>query len=589
MALALSELNNKENAVPSCCLEIALKSKDRLNKLSSVEMQPKLFDKKKFAKRKRLSKSPEKKRKPVPVKENIDESMEQSDVAEDLLENFPVINEHFDVLSMVGEGTFSKVYLARSRLHPEEMVAIKHIVPTSSPTRVKNELSCLQCFGGKNNISGVKTTLRNNDHTAFMLPYFKHEKFQTYFQRFTTSDIKEYMRNLFTALKQVHSYNIIHRDVKPSNFLYSKDTKTYLLVDFGLAMQVPGTTGILSNTDDVSTVQTASRANDAKQSTASSRTDRQELQRNAVKNSLARGDRVASRATVASGVAKKPADHSSRSTRSEIRCKYGNQPGHSASSICSFCCSRSGQVAPRAGTPGFRSPEVLMKLPNQTTAVDIWSAGIILLSFLSGRYPFFKAKDDLASLAQIIAVFGSEEVSKAGNMLGKDLICSAPVKAHDLQSLCERLRQKSCRYHSRKKKKRKCPLKDSVSKRCKPKEACILDKGELRLDSSAQPIAADNDTESRFNSSTDSLGLGKGSPRLDSSNNAEDSSSKINTGIEMQSKDEQMSVTAASSIRYFDCHCIPPDAYDLLSQCLQLDPLRRITAEEALQHRFLVS
>lgn len=34
-----------------------------------------------------------------------------------------------------------------------------------------------------------------------------------------------------------------------------------------------------------------------------------------------------------------------------------------------FSTFRSGQVAPRAGTPGFRSPEVLMKLPNQTTGI----------------------------------------------------------------------------------------------------------------------------------------------------------------------------------------------------------------------------
>ena len=51
-------------------------------------------------------------------------------------------------------------------------------------------------------------------------------------------------------------------------------------------------------------------------------------------------------------------------------------------------------------------------------AVDIWSAGVILLSFLSGRYPFFKAKDDLSSLAQIITVFGTKEVVAAGSLIG---------------------------------------------------------------------------------------------------------------------------------------------------------------------------
>ena len=33
----------------------------------------------------------------------------------------------------------------------------------------------------------------------------------------------------------------------------------------------------------------------------------------------------------------------------------------------SFGACRSHQTAPRAGTPGFRAPEVLLKYPNQTT------------------------------------------------------------------------------------------------------------------------------------------------------------------------------------------------------------------------------
>lgn len=34
--------------------------------------------------------------------------------------------------------------------------------------------------------------------------------------------------------------------------------------------------------------------------------------------------------------------------------------------ICSLCLTRPSQAAPRAGTPGFRAPEVLLKHPSQT-------------------------------------------------------------------------------------------------------------------------------------------------------------------------------------------------------------------------------
>lgn len=83
-----------------------------------------------------------------------------------------------------------------------------------------------------------------------------------------------------------------------------------------------------------------------------------------------------------------------------------------------YAC-RGHQNAPRAGTPGFRSPEVLLKCPNQTTAVDIWSGGIIMLCLLSGRYPFFRAYDDMTALAQIISVIGSSECIKSASDIGK--------------------------------------------------------------------------------------------------------------------------------------------------------------------------
>ncbi|KAJ6636770.1 Cell division cycle 7-related protein kinase, partial [Pseudolycoriella hygida] len=175
---------------------------------------------------------------------NIRVSTRDEKLIAELKTHIPDVENIFDVHRRIGEGTFSTVFLATLKCHSEmpqskrKLFAVKFIVPTSHPNRIERELKCLLDVGGSENIVGVNLCLRQNNSVAFVMPYIAYDKFHTYVHKMNARDLQDYMRNLLIALKRVHSFGIIHRDVKPSNFLHDRKNKKYLLVDFGLAQFV---------------------------------------------------------------------------------------------------------------------------------------------------------------------------------------------------------------------------------------------------------------------------------------------------------------------------------------------------------------
>ena len=123
---------------------------------------------------------------------------------------------------------------AEQRRRPK-YVAIKKIYVTSSPQRILNELDLLNDLRGFDSVCPLITAFRHQDQVVAVLPYFKHTDFREYFRKMTVPDMQIYFRSLFTALAAVHSKDIIHRDIKPTNFLYEPTQRRGVLVDFGLA------------------------------------------------------------------------------------------------------------------------------------------------------------------------------------------------------------------------------------------------------------------------------------------------------------------------------------------------------------------
>ncbi|XP_061721581.1 cell division cycle 7-related protein kinase-like [Cydia pomonella] len=333
-----------------------------------------------------------------------------------------ILAKAFEIHRKIGEGTFSSVYLGSIKQDAsvadgdKRWFAIKHLVPTTHPTRVAHELRCLRDIGGKNNVIGVELCLRNLDHVVFIMPYIPHQKFSEYVGDMEADELRQYMRALLTALRHVHTFGVIHRDVKPSNFLYDRERRRYALVDFGLAQHT---------------------AVPAQPPLAQPPPAHQHLKRTRDDDSVLPGakrmalDLCVRRAAHSPAPAPAPAP---------VLAPTHGCACAGAGGVCGECAVWTPPRANRAGTQGFRPPEVFFKYPYQSTAVDMWAAGVILASALSGRYPFFRATDDLTALAEITELLGTEALQRTARALGCRLVTSTHRHGLCLRKLSARLR-----------------------------------------------------------------------------------------------------------------------------------------------------
>lgn len=335
--------------------------------------------------------------------EDVDDAvMEDMDKFEASFKN---ITQRYRLINRIGEGTFSTVYKAEDLLYDHyvnewdfdaekenadsqnslkqnqnrppkpRFVAIKKIYVTSSPTRILNELELLHDLRDSPNVCPLITAFRHQDQVIAILPFFQHKDFRDYYRDFTVSEMRIYFHSLFTAIKSTHEAEIIHRDIKPTNFLYSPAQQRGVLVDFGLAER---------------------EGTDWHQCTCCLESpDRQRK----INSSVYASTRAAARAA----------------NQADVKPTYPKED------------QRSSRRANRAGTRGFRAPEVLLKCTAQTCLIDVWSCGIILLTFLSKRFPFFHSADDIDAFLELCTIFGKRRMKEVALLHGQVMETNIPT------------------------------------------------------------------------------------------------------------------------------------------------------------------
>ncbi|KAL8719479.1 MAG: hypothetical protein Q9225_003529, partial [Loekoesia sp. 1 TL-2023] len=151
--------------------------------------------------------------------------------------------EDFQILKLIGKGTFGQVYLVRKkdtqRLYAMKVLSKKVIVQKKEVAHTLGERNILvrTAMAESPFIVGLKFSFQTTTDLYLVTSYMSGGELFWHLQkagRFNEGRAKFYIAELILALQHLHKYDIVYRDLKPENILL--DANGHIaLCDFGLS------------------------------------------------------------------------------------------------------------------------------------------------------------------------------------------------------------------------------------------------------------------------------------------------------------------------------------------------------------------
>lgn len=148
--------------------------------------------------------------------------------------------EDFDLLRVLGQGAFGKVFLARQKatgkIFAMKVLKKKNIIEMNQLEHTKTEKMILQHVNHPFIVS-LEFAFQTPEKLYFVLEFMKGGELFNYLSKtgkISESDAKFYAASAALALGYLHKNNYIYRDLKPENILLDENGYAKL-ADFGLA------------------------------------------------------------------------------------------------------------------------------------------------------------------------------------------------------------------------------------------------------------------------------------------------------------------------------------------------------------------
>jgi serine/threonine protein kinase len=138
-------------------------------------------------------------------------------------------------IEQIGQGTFSQIYKGRN-IRTNELVAIKVESKSATIKLLQNETRIYQYLNGHKGIPTIKW-FGVDDTNYYMVISLLGKSLETFKreqpnERISLSIVLNIGIQIIRLLETIHETQLIHRDVKPDNFLFGKDDNINI-IDFG--------------------------------------------------------------------------------------------------------------------------------------------------------------------------------------------------------------------------------------------------------------------------------------------------------------------------------------------------------------------